>query len=201
MAVNIVGGRSAALAPKHRRARLAVGAPNSSAGWSLRWLYRAVPIVALFALLAWAIQSSLRLDDQSVTIVQTAMTDQDMPTVRPVMIAGADIGHDLVDNLASLDTVLAHAIDARSARRALSQLEAIDARLQEISDMQERFSADQQSAISSIVRPRMARLSGILNTVFVDPTVATILMPAVHLIVSKLWTLETRSPQGQTAAP
>ncbi len=104
-------------------------------------------------------------------------------------VGGVDIGQQVQDSMASLQTTLTGITDAASATAALPKLEEISGGLDKVAGAAGQLSAEQKAALSALVGPMMPTLNGLFDKVLAIPGVSDILKPAIDALKAKLTSL------------
>ena len=155
--------------------RRAAGAAGTT---SLRWMYWALPLVAVAALAAYLLSRST--DDMVVGGLGTA---------QGLTVRGVDLGSQVTDNVRSLRSTLAGITDAASAQSALPKLTEISAQLDNVTGLKGQLSATQRTALNGLVSPAMQPVNELAQKVLAIPGVAEILKPTLDSLTAKLSTL------------
>ncbi|MEI2299187.1 DUF937 domain-containing protein [Ensifer sp. MJa1] len=149
----------------------AAAAPSGSRNW----LYWVIAILALAAVLFYM------FGKPSGEVAPEAGTAGPSLTV-----GGVDIGKQVNDSMASLQTTLNGITDAASATAALPKLEEVASGLDKVSGAAGQMSAEQKAALSALVGPMMSQLNGLFDKVLAIPGVSDILKPAIDTLKAKL---------------
>jgi uncharacterized membrane protein YfcA len=155
--------------------RTATQAASSSSRW-LYWLIAALVLaVVLYYLFGKKAEKVAPPPSQTTTEQQPA--------------AAVDVGKQLADTLAGLQTTLTGVKDAASATAALPKLQAATGEIDKVQAALGQMTAEQKAALSATVKPAVATLNGLLDKVLAIPGVSEILKPAVDALKAKLATL------------
>ncbi|WDZ76363.1 DUF937 domain-containing protein [Ensifer adhaerens] len=149
----------------------AAAAPSGSRSW----LYWVIAVLALAAVLFYL------FGRPSGEVAPQAGTAGPSLTV-----GGIDIGQQVKDSMASLQTTLTGITDAASATAALPKLEEVASGLDKVSGAAGQMSAEQKAALSALVGPMMSQLNGLFDKVLAIPGVSDILKPAIDTLKAKL---------------
>ncbi|WP_457581601.1 DUF937 domain-containing protein [Ensifer canadensis] len=154
----------------------AAAAPASSRNW-LYWVIAALVIAGvLFYLFG-------RPNEQ---VAPEAGTPEQSLTV-----GGLDVGQQVKDGMASLQTTLTGVTDAASATAALPKLEDVSSQLDKVSGVAGQLSAGQKAALTALITPMMPTLNGLFDKVLAIPGVSDILKPTIDALKTKLTALST----------
>lgn len=120
-----------------------------------------------------------------------AQTTTEAPAATPapaggLVVGGVDIGSQVTDTLASLQTTLNGVTDAASAQAAAPQLQTASDTFDRVNGMLGQLSAEQKAALSGIVKPALGSLNGLFDKVLAIPGVSDILKPAIDALRPKL---------------
>lgn len=147
---------------------------------SRNWLYWVIAVLALAAVLFYLFgRPSGEVAPQAGTAGQS------------LTVGGVDIGRQVQDSMASLQTTLTGVTDAASATAALPKLEEISAGLDRVTGATGQLSAEQKAALSALVGPMMPTLNGLFDKVLAIPGASDIVKPAIDALKTKLASLAT----------
>ncbi|OMQ43902.1 hypothetical protein [Ensifer sp. 1H6] len=106
-------------------------------------------------------------------------------------VGGVDVGQQVKDGMASLQTALTGVTDAASATAALPKLEDVSSQLDKVSGVAGQLSAGQKAALTALITPMMPTLNGLFDKVLAIPGVSDILKPTIDALKTKLTALST----------
>ncbi len=106
-------------------------------------------------------------------------------------VSGVDVGQQVKDGMASLQTALTGVTDAASATAALPKLEDVSSQLDKVSGVAGQLSAGQKAALTALITPMMPTLNGLFDKVLAIPGVSDILKPTIDALKTKLTALST----------
>ncbi|HEV7317612.1 MAG TPA: DUF937 domain-containing protein [Ensifer sp.] len=150
-------------------------AATAAPSGSRNWLYWVIAVLALAALLFYLFgKPSGEVTPQAGTAGQS------------LTVGGVDIGQQVKDSMASLQTTLTGITDAASATAALPKLEDVSSGLDKVSAAAGQLSAEQKAALVALVTPMMSTLNGLFDKVLAIPGVSDILKPTIDALKAKL---------------
>lgn len=121
---------------------------------------------------------------------------QHQPTTPPVAtgeqnitVGGIDVGKQIQDSLASLQTTVTGVTDAASANAALPKLQDVAGQLDKVSGVAGQMSTEQRAALKALITPMMPTLNGLFDKVLAIPGVSDILKPTIDALKTKLTAL------------
>ncbi|KQW34429.1 MULTISPECIES: DUF937 domain-containing protein [unclassified Ensifer] len=159
-----------------RAAAAAAAAPASSRNW-LYWVIAALVIAGVLFYL---------FGRPKEPVAPQAGTPEQSLTV-----SGVDVGQQVKDGMASLQTALTGVTDAASATAALPKLEDVSSQLDKVSGVAGQLSAGQKAALTALITPIMPTLNGLFDKVLAIPGVSDILKPTIDALKTKLTALST----------
>jgi hypothetical protein len=151
----------------------------ASASTSYNWLYWAIPLAALGALI-WYLVSA---PEQNVS-----QAPPPAPT-ETVGSAGASMSKQLSDQIGTMRSALVGVTDVDSAKAALPKLNDATTKVDQLGNMQ--MSADQRKTMSDVVKPAMPQLNQQFERVLAIPGVSEVLKPTIDTLKAKLQTIAT----------
>ncbi|NMN71349.1 DUF937 domain-containing protein [Rhizobium sp. 57MFTsu3.2] len=151
--------------------RAATTAPPASRNWLYLLVAALVIAVVLFYLFG----------RQSQPVTPQVATGEQSLTV-----GGIDVGKQVKDSLASLQTTLTGITDAASANAALPKLQDAGNQLDKVSAVLGQLSAGQRAALTALVSPLIPTLNGLFDKVLAIPGVSEILKPTIDTLKTKL---------------
>jgi len=151
--------------------RAAATAPPASRNW-LYWLVAALVIAGVLFYL---------FDRQSQPVTPQVATGE-----QSLMVGGIDVGKQVKDSLASLQTTVTGITDAASANAALPKLQDAGNQLDKVSAVLGQLSAGQRAALTALVSPLIPTLNGLFDKVLAIPGVSEILKPTIDTLKTKL---------------
>ncbi|MGF6173260.1 DUF937 domain-containing protein [Ensifer sp. 4252] len=154
----------------------AAAAPASSRNW-LYWVIAALVLAGVLFYL---------FGRQNEPVAPQAGTAEQSLTV-----GGLDVGQQVKDGMASLQTTLTGITDAASATAALPKLEEVSGQLDKVSGVAGQLSAEQKAALTALITPMMPTLNGLFDKVLAIPGVSEILKPTIDPLKTKLTALST----------
>ena len=150
-------------------------AATATPSGSRNWLYWVIAVLALAAVLFYL------FGRPSGEVAPQAGTAGPSLTV-----GGVDIGQQVKDGMAGLQTTLTGITDTASATAALPKLEEISGGFDKVSGTAGQLSAEQKAALSALVGPMMPTLNGLFDKVLAIPGVSDILKPTIDALKAKL---------------
>ncbi|OCP18097.1 MULTISPECIES: DUF937 domain-containing protein [unclassified Ensifer] len=147
---------------------------------SRNWLYWVIAALVLAGVLFYL------FGRQSEQVAPQAGTPEQSLTV-----GGLDIGQQIKDSMASLQTTLTGITDAASATAALPKLEDVASQLDKVSGVAGQLSAGQKAALTALITPMMSTLNGLFDKALAIPGVSEILKPTIDALKTKLTALSS----------
>lgn len=144
-----------------------------------RWLYWAIPALALAAIAMYM----LSRPDTDRAVRVAANTEQ------ALVVDGVNIGNQINSTLNGLRTTLAGITDPASAQRALPQLQQLGSQLDQIAGLKGQLSASQRTTLNGMIAPAMTAIRDLSNKTLAIPGVADVIKPSVDSVMSKLTAL------------
>lgn len=172
---------SAAAAGAASQRAAAAAVPTSSRNW-LYWVIAALVIAGLLFYLFG--RPGEKVVPQAATPEQ--VTPQAGTPEPSLTVGGIDVGQQVRDGLASLQTTLTGVTDATSATAALPKLEDISTGLDKVTGVAGQLSAEQKAALGALITPMMSTLNGLFDKVLAIPGVSDILKPTIDGLKTKL---------------
>lgn len=111
------------------------------------------------------------------------------PAAPSLTVAGVDMGKQVSDAMANIETTLNGVKDAASAQAAVPKVQAASDQLDKVSGMLGQLSPEQKTALADLVRPRMASLNALFDRILAMPGVSDVLKPAIDGLRTKLTAL------------
>lgn len=145
-----------------------------------RWLYWAIPILALAAIALYMLS---RPDTGDRNVRVAASGDQ------ALVVDGVNIGNQLNSAMNGFRTTLTGIADAASAERAVPQLQQIGSQLDQIAALKGQLSPDQRTALNGMIAPAMTSIRDQSMRTLAIPGVADVIKPTVDSVMSKLTAL------------
>lgn len=152
---------------------------------SSNWLYWVIGVLALAAVLFYL------FGRPSGEVAPQANAPQTSAPEQSLTVGGVDLGQQVKDSMASLQTTLTGITDAASATAALPKLTDVSSGLDKVSGAVGQLSAEQKVALAALVTPMMPTLNGLLDKVMAIPGVSDILKPTIDALKTKLAALST----------
>ncbi|WP_176707552.1 DUF937 domain-containing protein [Ensifer adhaerens] len=150
-------------------------AATATPSGSRNWLYWVIAVLALAAVLFYLFgRPSGEVAPEAGTAGQG------------LTVGGVDIGQQVKDGMAGLQTTLTGITDAASATAALPKLEEISGGFDKVSSTAGQLSTEQKAALSALVGPMMPTLNGLFDKVLAIPGVSDILKPTIDALKAKL---------------
>lgn len=156
--------------------RAPVTAPPPSRNW-LYWLVAALVLAGVLFYL---------FGRQSERVAPQVATGEQSLTV-----GGLDVGKQIKDSLASLQTTVTGITDATSASAALPKLQDVAGQLDKVSGVVGQLSAGQRATLTALITPMMPTLNALFDKVLAIPGVSEILKPTIDTLKTKLTALST----------
>ncbi|SOC35172.1 uncharacterized protein DUF937 [Rhizobium subbaraonis] len=212
--------RSAASAGSDAAARAAASATSAArqtssaaaatANRGSNWLYWLIGALALLAILYYLFgrpaQQTAETAPEPTAPAQTEtqpapaepqpQTQAETPAATPapaggLVVGGVDVGKQVTDTLASLQTALGGVTDAATAQSALPQVQTATDAIDKVSGMLGQLSAEQKASLAALAKPSIDTLNGLFDKVLAIPGVSDILKPAIDALRPKLAALVT----------
>lgn len=111
------------------------------------------------------------------------------PAAPSLTVAGVDVGKQVTDAMAELQTTLNGVTDAATAQAALPKLQTATDTFNKVDGMLGQLSAEQKAALSSLVKPGLTSLNALFDKVLAVPGVSDVLKPTIDALKAKLATL------------
>jgi hypothetical protein len=108
------------------------------------------------------------------------------PAAPSLMVAGVDVGKQASDAVANIETALGGVTDAASAQAAVSKVQAQSDALDKVSGVLGQLSAEQKTALSDMVKPKLASLNALFDRILALPGVSDVLKPTIDGLRTKL---------------
>jgi outer membrane protein OmpA-like peptidoglycan-associated protein len=178
-------------------------AADTAASTSLKWLYWAIPIVLIAALLWYLFgrpgEQSVQTTANTTPSASTsgAPTTSAGPSVPSLTIGGHDIGKQIDDSLGTLRTSLQGITDGASASAALPKLQQVTTQLDKIDDTLGQATADQRKSIAGWFASLLPNLNQSFDRVLATPSVAGVLKPTIDTLRAKLAALNDQISSGR----
>lgn len=144
---------------------------------SFRWLYWLIAALVVLAVLYFVLGRKVEKP-----VVPAATT----PAAQQTTTGAADVGKQLSDALAGLQTDVSGITDAASATAALPKLQAADGAIGKLQAVIGALSADQKAALVTTAKPLVATLNGALDKALAIPGVSDVIKPTVDALKAKL---------------
>jgi hypothetical protein len=141
-----------------------------------RWLYWAIPVlavaaVAIYLLTRPAPDEPLRLSEGSP---------------QSLVVDGVDIGDQLTQTVSGLRMTLTSITDTASAQRALPRLQEINTQIDRVAGLKGQLSGPQQTALGGMVSSALPTLTDLSSKALAIPGVAEVLKPTLDAMTAKL---------------
>lgn len=174
---------------------------------SSNWLYWLLSALALLALLYYLFgRPAERTAEQTPPAPETpAQTETQPQTPAPaetqtqtqpatpaapsLTVGGVDIGKQVTDAMAGLETTLNGVTDAASAQAALPKLQTATDAFDKVGGVLGQLSAEQKTMLSGLVKPGLTSLNTLFDKVLAIPGVSDVLKPTIDALKAKLATL------------
>lgn len=207
-AASDAAARAASSASTAARSTAATAATATRSGSN--WLYWLIAALALLAILYYlfgrptervaetpAPEAPATTETQPAAPAETpaapaetqTQTQPATPAAPSLTIGGVDIGKQVGDTLASLQTTLNGVTDAASAQTAVPQLQTAADNLAKVEGTLGQLSAEQKTALSGLIKPGLASLNALFDKVLAIPGVSDILKPTIDGLKAKLTAL------------
>lgn len=111
------------------------------------------------------------------------------PAAPSLTVAGVDVGKQVTDTMAELQTTLNGVTDAATAQAALPKLQTATDTFNKVDGMLGQLSAEQKAALSGLVKPGLTSLNALFDKVLALPGVSDVLKPTIDTLKAKLATL------------
>ncbi|MDR6756146.1 hypothetical protein J2Y48_001436 [Mycoplana sp. BE70] len=111
------------------------------------------------------------------------------PAAPSLTVAGVDVGKQVTDTMAELQTTLNGVTDAATAQAALPKLQTATDTFNKVDGMLGQLSAEQKAALSGLVKPGLTSLNALFDKVLALPGVSDVLKPTIDALKAKLATL------------
>ncbi|MFD1327437.1 DUF937 domain-containing protein [Mycoplana ramosa] len=108
------------------------------------------------------------------------------PAAPSLTVAGVDIGKQVTDTMAELQTTLNGVTDAATAQAALPKLQTASDTFDKVGGMLGQLSAEQKAMLSGMVKPGMTSLNSLFDKVLAIPGVSDVLKPAIDTLKAKM---------------
>jgi outer membrane protein OmpA-like peptidoglycan-associated protein len=180
-------------------------AADTAATASLKWLYWAIPLILIAALLWYLFGRPGEQSVQTTANTTPSASTSDAPTtsagpsVPSLTIGGLDIGKQIDDSLGTLRTSLQGITDGASASAALPKLEQVTTQLDKIGDTLGQATADQRKSIAGWFASLLPNLNQSFDKVLATPSVAGVLKPMIDTLRAKLAALNDQISSGRAA--
>ncbi|OOG71996.1 hypothetical protein B0E45_09620 [Sinorhizobium sp. A49] len=172
---------SAAAAGAASQRAAAAAVPSSSRNW-LYWVIAALVLAGLLFYLFG--RPGEQVVPQAATPEQ--VTPQAGTPAPSLTVGGIDVGQQVRDGMASLQTTLTGITDAASATAALPKIEDVSTGLDKVTGVAGQLSAEQKAALAALITPMMSTLNGLFDKVLAIPGVSDILKPTIDGLKTKL---------------
>jgi hypothetical protein len=149
-------------------------AAGAAASASYKWLYWAVPLLILVALIVFLLGRP---------------TQQTVSTPPSLVVGGVDIGKQMSDSLSDLRATLAGITSPATAQSALPKLKDISAQIDRIAGLKGQLTDAQQAALAGLVKPVMPAFNDLSAKVLAIPGVADVAKPTIDALTTKLTAL------------
>ncbi|NVP56331.1 DUF937 domain-containing protein [Mycoplana rhizolycopersici] len=186
-------------------ARQTSSAATATASRGSNWLYWLIGALALLAILYYLFgrpaQQTAETAPEPTPPAQTEtqpapaepqpQTQAETPAATPaptgsIVVGGVDVGKQVTDTLASLQTALSGVTDAATAQSALPQLQTATGAIDQVSGMLGQLSAEQKASLAALAKPSIDTLNALFDKVLAIPGVSDILKPAIDALRPKL---------------
>src|SRR6516164_938851 len=158
------------------------GANSLTAPGSFNWLYWIIPALILAALIAWFFASN-----RPEQIAQSPVS----PTTQNLMVAGVDVGKELVGGLENLRAALQGVTDADSAKAALPKLQDAKGQIDKVNGLIGQLSPEQRKILAGLVNQFMPTIKSLIDKVLAIPGVAELIKPTIDGLRTTLAALTT----------
>lgn len=186
-------------------ARQTSSAATATASRGSNWLYWLIGALALLAILYYlfgrpAPQTAetvpeptppAQTETQPAPAEPQPQTQAETPAATPapagsIVVGGVDVGKQVTDTLASLQTALSGVTDAATAQSALPQLQTATGAIDQVSGMLGQLSAEQKASLAALAKPSIDTLNALFDKVLAIPGVSDVLKPAIDALRPKL---------------
>jgi hypothetical protein len=133
-------------------------------------LYWIIPALILAALIAWFFASN-----RPEHIAQPPVK----ATTQNLMLAGVDVGKEIVGGLENLRAALQGVTDADSARATLPKLHDAKAEIDKVNSLVGQLSPEQRKMLAGLVNQFMPTLNPLFDKVLAIPGVAELIKPII----------------------
>ena len=147
---------------------------------SLNWMFWAVPLIAIAALLGYLMS---RPAEQ--------MAEQAATTGQSVTVRGVDLGKQVGDTFANLQTSLSDIKDRASAEANLPRLQQVSTQIDTVRGSVQQLTPEQRKVIAGIVNPKMSSVNRMFDQVLAIPGVEEVLKPTVDSLKTELAALNS----------
>jgi outer membrane protein OmpA-like peptidoglycan-associated protein len=205
----LAAGRQAVEATASGGARAAQTASSAGAraadttAASLKWLYWAIPLILIAALLWYLFGGPGEQSVQTTanTTPSASTSGAPTPSAGPpsLTIGGLNIGKQIDDNLGTLRTSLQGITDGASASAALPKLQQVTTQLDKIGDTLGQATADQRRSIAGWFASLLPNLNQSFDKVLATPSVAGVLKPTIDTLRAKLAALNDQISESGRA--
>lgn len=186
-------------------ARQTSSAATATASRGSNWLYWLIGALALLAILYYlfgrpAPQTAetvpeptppAQTETQPAPAEPQPQTQAETPAATPapagsIVVGGVDVGKQVTDTLASMQTALSGVTDAATAQSALPQLQTATGAIDQVSGMLGQLSAEQKASLAALAKPSIDTLNALFDKVLAIPGVSDVLKPAIDALRPKL---------------
>jgi len=156
------------------------GADSPTAPGSFNWLFWIIPALILAALIAWFFASN-RLEHVAQPPVN--------PTTQNLMLAGVDVGKEIVGGVENLRAALQGVTDADSAKAALPKLQDAKGQIDKVNGLIGQLSPEQRKILAGLVNQFMPTINPLFDKVLTIPGVAESIKPTIDGVRTTLTSL------------
>jgi len=157
-------------------------ADSLTAPGSFNWLYWIIPALILAALIAWLLAGN-RPEQIGQPPTKTTMQN--------LMLAGVDIGKEIVGGLENLRTALQGITDADSAKAVLPKLQDAKGQIDKLNGLIGQLSPEQRKILAGLVNQFMPTINPLFDKVLTIPGVAELIKPTIDGLRTTLAALTT----------
>jgi hypothetical protein len=157
-------------------------ADSLAAPGSFNWLYWIIPALILAALIALLFASN-RPEQIGQPPAKT--------TTQNLMLAGVDVGKEIVGGLENLRTALQGITDADSAKAALPKLQDAKGQIDKVNGLIGQLSPQQRRILAGLVNQFMPTINPLFDKVLTIPGVAELIKPTIDGLRTTLSALTT----------
>jgi len=157
-------------------------ADSLTAPGSFNWLYWIIPALILAALIAWLLAGN-RPEQIGQPPAKTTMQN--------LMLAGVDIGKEIVGGLENLRTALQGITDADSAKAVLPKLQDAKGQIDKLNGLIGQLSPEQRKILAGLVNQFMPTINPLFDKVLTIPGVAELIKPTIDGLRTTLAALTT----------